>query len=133
GLGDFLGQHRLAGAGLALDQQRPLQGDGGVDRELEVIVRDVGAGALEFHRPALTLPARGLVNMPVHSRSRSMKPIRPLVAAIIVALPAASQAETALTVYSSARPGTLSPQNFRSGGEGQSVPGYALVRDDRTF
>ncbi len=45
--GDFLGQHRLAGAGFALDQQRPLQGEGGVDRELQVVSGDVGAGAFE--------------------------------------------------------------------------------------
>ena len=31
---DGLRQQRLAGAGLALDQQRPLQGDGAVDRGL---------------------------------------------------------------------------------------------------
>jgi hypothetical protein len=34
--GDFLGQHGLAGAGLALDQQRALQGDRGVDRQHQV-------------------------------------------------------------------------------------------------
>ena len=62
-----------------------------------------------------------------------MHALRPLLAALIVALPAAAPAETALTVYSSARPGTLNPQSFRNGGEGQAVPGYALVRDDRTF
>ncbi len=42
-------------------------------------------------------------------------------------------AETALTVYSSARPGTLDPRVFRSGGEGAAVPGYALVREERAF
>ena len=62
-----------------------------------------------------------------------MNPLRPLIAALIVALPAASEAETAITVYSSARPGTLNPQTFRNGGEGQAVPGYALVREDRSF
>src|SRR5689334_9031569 len=62
-----------------------------------------------------------------------MKTLRPLVAALIVALPAAAHAETSLTVYSSARPGTLSPQTVRNGGEGQAVPGYALVREDRSF
>ena len=59
--------------------------------------------------------------------------MKPLVAALILAFPALAQAETSLTVYSSARPGTLNPQAFRNGGEGQAVPGYALVRDDRTF
>ena len=43
GLGHLVGQHRLAGAGLALDQQRPLQRDGGVDRDLQVVGGDVVA------------------------------------------------------------------------------------------
>jgi hypothetical protein len=38
----LLGEHGLAGAGLALDQQRALQGDGGVDRQFQVIGGDVG-------------------------------------------------------------------------------------------
>lgn len=65
--------------------------------------------------------------------------LRPLTALISVAfaLPALSQpsvpSETAITIYSSAQPGTLSPQTFKSGGEGQSVPGYALVRQSREF
>jgi len=62
-----------------------------------------------------------------------MNPCRPLVAALILAFPALPHAETAITVYSSARPGTLGPQAFRNGGEGQAVPGYALVREDRQF
>ena len=52
-------------------------------------------------------------------------------AALVAPLPA--RAETAVTIYSSAQPGTLSPQTFRSGGEGATVPGYALVREDREF
>src|SRR5437868_8326372 len=71
--------------------------------------------------------------MHVPSRSPAMNPCRRLVAALILAFPAAPHAETAITVYSSARPGTLSPQTFRNGGEGQAVPGYALVREDRQF
>jgi hypothetical protein len=62
-----------------------------------------------------------------------MNPCRPLVAALILAFPAAAAAATAVTVYSSARPGSLSPQAFRSGGEGMAVPGYALVREERPF
>ena len=62
-----------------------------------------------------------------------MKMIRPLAAALAFALPLAAPAETALTVYSSARPGSIDPQAFRSGGEGIPVPGYALVREDRAF
>ena len=49
-LGDFERQHRLAGAGLALDQQGPLQRDGGVDGDLQIVGRDVALGALELHR-----------------------------------------------------------------------------------
>src|SRR6185295_2913995 len=48
-LGDFDGENRLAGAGLALDEQRSLQGDGGVDRDLEILSGDVGFSALELH------------------------------------------------------------------------------------
>jgi len=62
-----------------------------------------------------------------------MNPIRPLAAALLAAIPAACLAETALTVYSSAQPGTLNAQVFRNGGEGMTVPGYALVREDREF
>jgi hypothetical protein len=58
---------------------------------------------------------------------------RPLVAALALALPAAAPAQTAVTIYSSAQPGTLNPQAFRSGGEGAAVPGYALVREERGF
>jgi hypothetical protein len=39
--GHFLGQHGLAGAGLALDEQRPLQRDGGIDGEHQVGGGDV--------------------------------------------------------------------------------------------
>ena len=46
---DFLGEHRLAGAGLALDQQRALQRDRRVDREHQVRRGDVGVGAFEAH------------------------------------------------------------------------------------
>ncbi len=37
-------------------------------------------------------------------------------------------AQTSVTIYSSAQPGTLSPATFRSGGEGYVVPGYGVVR-----
>jgi len=59
-----------------------------------------------------------------------------LLAASLAALGAASTAAfggTAVTVYSSARPGTLDPRVFASGGEGVQVPGYALVREERAF
>ena len=55
-----------------------------------------------------------------------------LALALACALPCAAGAETALTIYSSARPGTLGSQAFR-GGEGMPVPGYALVKEERSF
>jgi hypothetical protein len=47
-----------------------------------------------------------------------------------------ADAETAITIYSSAQPGAISPEFYRPiPGQGvpnaMSVPGYALVRDDR--
>src|SRR6185436_9182091 len=48
----------------------------------------------------------------------------------------AAGAETAITIYSSAQPGAISPEFYRPvPGQGvpnaTQVPGYALVRDDR--
>lgn len=37
----------------------------------------------------------------------------------------------ALTIYSTARPGAISPELYRNGGRGQPVPGYAVVRHER--
>jgi hypothetical protein len=48
-LGHFLCQHGLAGAGLALDQQRALQRDGGIDGQHQILGGDVVLGTLEFH------------------------------------------------------------------------------------
>ena len=47
--GDLLGQHGLAGAGLALDQQRPLQPDRGIDGDGEIFGGDIVLGAGETH------------------------------------------------------------------------------------
>jgi hypothetical protein len=60
-------------------------------------------------------------------------PLRPILAACLAAFALPAFAETAVTIYSSAQPGTLSPQTFRSGGEGMTIPGYALAREDRRF
>src|SRR5687767_7296635 len=38
---------------------------------------------------------------------------------------------TGLTIYSTARPGAIAPELYRSGGRGQAVPGYAVVRQQR--
>ncbi len=62
-----------------------------------------------------------------------MNRLRPAVAAVLAALALPAAAGTAVTLYSSAQPGTLSPSTFRNGGEGSAVPGYALVREDRRF
>jgi len=45
----FFGQHGLAGTRLALDQQRALQRNRGVDRQHQVLRGDVVFGTLEFH------------------------------------------------------------------------------------
>lgn len=62
-----------------------------------------------------------------------MNTLRPLVIALAAALPALCSAQTAVTIYSSAQPGSIDPQTFKSGGEGVVVPGYALVREERAF
>jgi hypothetical protein len=48
--GDLPRQLGLAGAGLALDEERPLEGDRGVDRHGQVRGGDIVGRALEFHR-----------------------------------------------------------------------------------
>ncbi|MBI1989048.1 MAG: DUF4139 domain-containing protein, partial [Betaproteobacteria bacterium] len=40
-------------------------------------------------------------------------------------------AGNALTIYSTAQPGAISPELYRNGGRGQAVPGYAVVRHER--
>src|SRR4029078_4770318 len=56
--------------------------------------------------------------------------------ATVPSLAGAEDAATAITIYSSAQPGAISPEFYRPvPGQGvpnaMSVPGYALVRDDR--
>ncbi|HET7730450.1 MAG TPA: hypothetical protein VFK48_10495 [Usitatibacter sp.] len=62
-----------------------------------------------------------------------MNAVRNLTLAAACALPLAAAAQTSLTVYSSAQPGTLEPRAFRNAAEGMVVPGYALVREERAF
>ncbi len=63
--------------------------------------------------------------------------LRPLQLALILALlPAYALAAdgdsgSALTIYSTARPGALPPELYRGGAAGPSVPGYAVVRQQR--
>lgn len=59
--------------------------------------------------------------------------LQPLVLALAAAFPLAAGAATAVTIYSSAQPGSIDPHVFKSGGEGAVVPGYALVREEREF
>lgn len=57
--------------------------------------------------------------------------MRPIVTLCLLAFPlAASAAGDALTIYSSAQPGAIRPEQYRNGG---SVPGYAVVRHLRTL
>src|SRR4029078_6143573 len=56
--------------------------------------------------------------------------------ATVPSLAGAEDAATAITIYSSAQPGAISPEFYRPiPGQGvanaMQVPGYALVRDDR--
>jgi hypothetical protein len=59
-LGDLDRQHGLAGARLALDQQWPLQRNGGIDRDLEVVGGDIGPGAVKAHANPLARRCRKL-------------------------------------------------------------------------
>jgi hypothetical protein len=65
------------------------------------------------------------------------KPLATAVSALCLATATATaHAETAITIYSSAQPGAISPEFYRPvPGQGvpnaMQVPGYALVRDDR--
>src|SRR5687768_9287874 len=97
--------------------------------------------SLPAARPANRMPQRSRSMHEISTRSSEyMKAIRlPLAAAIAAALGLFARvagAETAITIYSSAQPGAISPEYYRPlPGQGvpnaMSVPGYALVRDDR--
>jgi len=57
-----------------------------------------------------------------------------IIAALAAAFPAIAQTENtgqALTIYSTARPGALSPELYRGGAAGPAVTGYAVVRQQR--
>jgi hypothetical protein len=59
-------------------------------------------------------------------------------AALCAATAVAAQGDTTLTIYSKAQPGAVNPDLYRPSPRtgsyyGQSVPGYAIVRDDRTL
>lgn len=60
------------------------------------------------------------------------KPSSPILLALFSAAAASGTvcAADALTIYSSAQPGTVSPEQYRPG-SGAAVPGYAMVRHER--
>lgn len=58
-------------------------------------------------------------------------PALAVAAALSYAHPPAQAAGDALTIYSHARPGAVTPDIYRNGGTGQTVPGYAVVRHER--
>jgi hypothetical protein len=71
-----------------------------------------------------------------------MKPFAPrfsrqmIAAAVMAALPLIAVAQNdaggnALTIYSTARPGAVPPELYRGGDNGQAVPGYAVIRQQR--
>ena len=62
---DFLGQHGLAGAGLALHEQRAFERDGRVDREHQVLRGDVVAGAFELHEQGVLRGGRASIRAPL--------------------------------------------------------------------
>src|ERR1700728_2867045 len=49
GGGDLRGEQRLAGAGLAFDQQRTLERDRGFNRGLQLVARHIGGGSFKTH------------------------------------------------------------------------------------
>ncbi len=53
--------------------------------------------------------------------------------AIIASAATVYAADTSVTIYSSTQPGTLSPANFRNQNNGGAIPGYAVVRQEKTF
>lgn len=65
--------------------------------------------------------------------SRTPSVIAAAVAAACISTSAAGAEPdaNALTIYSTARPGSVSPELYRYGGRGQAVPGYAVVRHER--
>ncbi|HUJ01451.1 MAG TPA: hypothetical protein VLY46_14520 [Usitatibacter sp.] len=62
-----------------------------------------------------------------------MHRIRPLAAALAALLPALACAGEAITIYSSAPPGTLDARRLAEGADSAAIPGYAVVREDRRF
>ncbi len=62
-----------------------------------------------------------------------MPRIRRLAAALAAAAPVLGWGQDSLTIYSSAAPGTLDARALANAGEGAAIPGYAVVREERSF
>jgi len=62
-----------------------------------------------------------------------MESFRRIAAVAAALLPALACAEEAVTVYSSAPPGSLDATSLANAGDGTAIPGYAVVREDRRF
>jgi hypothetical protein len=45
----FQGQHGLAGAWFAFDEERALESNCGIDRDFQVVGRDISLGAVKTH------------------------------------------------------------------------------------
>ena len=56
--GDLLREQRLAGAGLALDEQRTLERDCGVDRGLQFVARHISGGSFKTHQCRLQFQSK---------------------------------------------------------------------------
>src|SRR6185312_15051634 len=81
-----------------------------------------------------TLSPRAFVSIPVCTHERIAMPrIRPLAAALAALAPALACAGEAITIYSSAAPGTLDARRLSESADSTSVPGYAVVREERKF
>ena len=61
------------------------------------------------------------------------RPLGSTAAAAALLVGTFASAQTSVTIYSSAQPGTLSTATFKSGGEFGGVPGYAVVRQEQSF
>ena len=61
-VGDLERKRGLAGAGLAFDEEGAAERDGGIDGHLQVVGRDVAAGAIELHR-GCGLPGAGEIGV----------------------------------------------------------------------
>lgn len=72
------------------------------------------------------------------NKNRTKAVVRAGAAVLCAATAAVSQGDTTLTIYSKAQPGAVNPDLYRPTSQtgsyyGQTVPGYAIVRDDRTI